>query len=215
METDADSVPGPKVIPVIRMTDQSRALEAATLLESEGLDTLEITLTTPGALQVISTLSRAGRSAIGAGTVLSRTDARNCIDAGARFIVSPVLRCDIADICAECDVSCYLGAATPSEILAAHEAGATAVKVFPAAQLGGPGFLKAVKAVFPHIPLMPTGGVGVDNIADYLAAGACCVGMGGRLADEQAIVDGRPEDIRKAAREVLAVVAAITADSGV
>ncbi len=207
-------MPDTKVIPVIRMTDQSRALEAVALLESEGFDVFEITLTTPGALRIIRTLSGAGRSTIGAGTVLSRTDALNCIDAGARFIVSPVLRRDIADICAECDVSCYLGAATPSEILAAHEAGATAVKVFPAAQLGGPGFLKALKSVFPHIPLMPTGGVGVDNIADYLAAGACCVGMGGRLVDEQAIIDGRPGDIRKAAREVLAALAAVNADSG-
>ena len=203
-----------KVIPVIRLTDQSRACDVVSLHEAEGINIFEITLTTPGALEIIATLSGTGQSIAGAGTVLSRDDARESIDAGARFIVSAIIRRDIADICIEREVPCFLGAATPTEVLAAHKAGTAAVKVFPAAQLGGPGFLKAVKSVFPHIALMPTGGIGSGDLADYFAAGACCIGMGGRLVDEQAMNDGRPGDISKAAWEVLDALAAVNAGNG-
>jgi 2-dehydro-3-deoxyphosphogluconate aldolase/(4S)-4-hydroxy-2-oxoglutarate aldolase len=110
---------------------------------------------------------------------------------------------DVARACAERAVPCYLGAATPTEVLAAHRAGAAAVKVFPAAQLGGPAYLRAVRSVFPGIALMPTGGIGVENIAAYMAAGALCVGMGGKLVDEDAIAEGRLGDVAEAAGALL------------
>lgn len=195
------------VVPVIRMSQKTHALTAITLLAEHNISTFEITLTTPGAAELISELTHREGILVGAGTVLDRAQAAMCIDAGARFIVSPVTRTDIAAYCASVGIACFLGAATPTEILTAHEAGATAVKIFPAAQLGGPAFVKAVKSVFPHIDLMPTGGIGLGDVPAYLSAGARCVGMGGKLVDEQAIRDGRYDDIHHAARQISAQLA--------
>lgn len=195
------------VVPVVRMEDAARAETAVGVLAASGIDAFEITMTTPGALGLIERLRAAAAGLIGAGTVTSRGQAADCIAAGAEFIVSPVVLPEVARACAERGVPCYLGAATPTEILAAERAGAAAVKVFPAAQLGGPGYLRAVRAVFPDIALMPTGGIGAGDIAAYMAAGALCVGMGGALADEAAIAEGRLDDVAGAARAVLARIA--------
>lgn len=197
------------VVPVVRMSREDRAETAVAVLADEGISAFEMTMTTPGALRLIGRLRERGAALIGAGTVTTPEQAADCVAAGAEFVVAPVVFPDVAARCADLGAPCYLGAATPTEILAAHRAGAAAVKVFPAAQLGGPGFVKAVRAVFPEIALMPTGGVGLANIADYLDAGALCVGMGGKLVDEAAVAEGRTREVAEAARAVLARIAEI------
>ena len=191
------------VVPVVRMRDEAHAETAVKVLADSGIDAFEMTMTTPGALGLIERLRAKGGALIGAGTVTTPEEAAACIAAGAEFVVSPVVLPDVARACAERAVPCYLGAATPTEVLAAHRAGAAAVKVFPAAQLGGPAYLRAVRSVFPGIALMPTGGIGVENIAAYMAAGALCVGMGGKLVDEDAIAEGRLGDVAEAAGALL------------
>lgn len=196
-----------KVVPVVRTSTRETAERAVEILRGEGFAIFEMTLTTPGAVDAIRTLAERGDAVIGAGTVLSGEDALRCIEAGARFIVSPALRPDVVEACAESDVDCFLGAATPTEVLQAHELGCAGVKIFPAAQLGGPAFLGALKSVFPDIDIMPTGGIGAGDIAAYLQRGAFCVGMGGKLVDEAALVSGNTDTIANAAREVLDAVA--------
>jgi len=191
------------VVPVVRMRSEANAETAVQVLADSGIDAFEMTMTTPGALRLIARLREKGAYLIGAGTVTTPEEAAECIRAGAEFIVSPVVLPDVAQACTERDIPCYLGAATPTEVLAAHRAGAAAVKIFPAAQLGGPAYLRVLKSVFPQIDLMPTGGIGVENIAAYLAAGALCVGMGGKLVDEDAIADGRLGDVAEAAGALL------------
>ena len=197
------------VVPVVRMRDRHHAETAVEVLAESGIDAFEMTMTTPGALDLIAALRARGAALIGAGTVITPEQAADCIAAGAEFVVSPVVLPDVARACAERAVPCYLGAATPTEVLAAHRAGAAAVKVFPAAQLGGPAYLRAIRSILPGIALMPTGGIGIENIADYMAAGALCVGMGGKLVDEEAIAAGRPGEIAEAARMLLGHVAAL------
>jgi 2-dehydro-3-deoxyphosphogluconate aldolase / (4S)-4-hydroxy-2-oxoglutarate aldolase len=194
------------VVPVVRMHDERHAETAVKVLSDSGIEAFEMTMTTPGALRLIERLRANGGALIGAGTVTTPEEAAACIAAGAEFVVSPVVLPDVARACAERAVPCYLGAATPTEVLAAHRAGAAAVKIFPAAQLGGPAYLRAIRSVFPEIALMPTGGIGVENIAAYMAAGALCVGMGGKLVDEGAIAEGRLGDVAEAAGALLSHV---------
>lgn len=197
------------VVPVVRMREQSHAETAVGVLAESGIDAFEITMTTPGALDLIARLREKAGGLIGAGTVTTPEQAADCIAAGAEFVVSPVVLPDVARACAERAVPCYLGAATPTEVLAAHRAGAAAVKIFPAAQLGGPAYLRAIRSILPEIALMPTGGIGIENIAAYIAAGALCVGMGGKLVDEEAISAGRLDDVAEVARTLLGHVAAL------
>jgi 2-dehydro-3-deoxyphosphogluconate aldolase/(4S)-4-hydroxy-2-oxoglutarate aldolase len=137
---------------------------------------------------------------------MTADQAEACIDAGARFIVSPAVRPEVAAVCRTRKVDFFLGAATPTEVATAHELGAAAVKLFPAAQLGGPSFVRAVRSVYPGIALMPTGGIGTGDIAAYLDAGAACVGMGGRLVDERSLAAGDDAAILAAARDIRAVL---------
>ncbi len=201
------------VVPVVRMASEENAERAVQVLADSGIDAFEMTMTTPGALRLIARLRDKGASLIGAGTVTTPEEAAECIAAGAEFIVSPVVLPDVAAACTERDIPCYLGAATPTEVLAAHRAGAAAVKIFPAAQLGGPAYLRVLKSVFPRIDLMPTGGIGVENIAAYMAAGALCVGMGGKLVDEDAIAEGRLGDVAEAAGALLSHVSELKGEA--
>ncbi len=196
-----------KVVPVVRTSTRETAEGAVEVLRREGFAIFEMTLTTPGAVDAIRSLAERDDAIVGAGTVLSGEDALRCIEAGARFVVSPALRPEVVGVCAEHEVDCFLGAATPTEVFQAHELGCAGVKIFPAAQLGGPAFLGALKSVFPDIDIMPTGGIGVGDIATYLQRGAFCVGMGGKLVDEAALVSGNTDVIATAAREVLDAVA--------
>lgn len=194
------------VVPVIRTRTEAAARRAVELLGGAGFSIFELTMTTPGARAIIADLAGNAGHLVGAGTVMTGDDARACIDAGARFVVSPAVRADVAQVCTAAGVEVFLGAATPTEVAAAHELGSAAVKLFPAAQLGGPGFLRAVRSIYPHVPLMPTGGIGIGDIAAYLDAGAACVGMGGRLVDVAALDGGDDASILAAAADVRKVL---------
>jgi len=191
-----------RVVPVIRTRGEDTARRAVDVLARAGFSIFELTMTTPGAIAIIADLAGDPERLVGAGTVMTAAEAEACIDAGARFVVSPAVRPEVAEICRSRAVEFFLGAATPTEIAAAHELGAAAVKLFPAAQLGGPGFVRAVRSVFPAIAVMPTGGIATGDIAAYLDAGAACVGMGGRLVDESALSAGDDAAILAAARDV-------------
>jgi 2-dehydro-3-deoxyphosphogluconate aldolase/(4S)-4-hydroxy-2-oxoglutarate aldolase len=195
-----------RVVPVIRTGSEATARRAVDVLARAGFSIFELTMTTPGAISIVADLAGDPDRLVGAGTVMTAAEAEDCIDAGARFIVSPAVRREVADVCRARNVEVFLGAATATEVAAAHELGAAAVKLFPAAQLGGPGFVRAVRSVFPGIALMPTGGIGTGDIAAYLDAGAVCVGMGGRLVDERALAAGDDAAILAAARDVRAVL---------
>lgn len=191
-----------RVAPVIRTSTEDAARRAVALLAEEGFDLFEITLTTPGAMSVIADLAKDTALTIGVGTVLTADQGQSAIDAGASFVVSPAFIPGLSEAGEAAGTPVALGAATPTEALRAHEAGAAFVKVFPAAQLGGPGFVKALKSVYPMIEIMPTGGIDAANLADYYAAGAACVGMGGKLVSDAALVAKDDEAIRTAARTV-------------
>lgn len=144
-----------------------------------GLSLLEITLTTPGALQAIETLAREDGVVAGAGTVLTPADARRVADAGGRFAMSPVFDPAMIDEAHRLGLLAVPGTSTPSEILAAHRHGARLVKVFPAAVLGGAAYIRAIRGPLPDIPIVPTNGITAETIAEYIAAGAVAVGVGG------------------------------------
>lgn len=146
-----------------------------------GLSVLEITLTTPGALDAIATLARDQNVIAGGGTVLTREDARAVADAGGRFALSPVFDPNVVEEAHRLGLLAVPGTSTPTEILAAHRSGARMVKVFPAAALGGAAYLRAVRGPLPHIPLVPTNGITSDTVAEYFAAGAVAVGVGGEV----------------------------------
>jgi len=201
-----DRIIAARVAPVVRTSSADLAVQAVEVLAEEGLTLFEITLTIPGAMGVIEALAKNPALCIGVGTVLNADQGRAAIDAGASFVVSPAFVSGLVEEAG--DVPVALGAATPSEALQADQAGADIVKVFPAAQLGGPGFVKALKSVYPAMRIMPTGGIGPGDIPAYLNAGAACLGMGGNLVNEAALKAGDDAVIRQAARDVLEQVKA-------
>jgi 2-dehydro-3-deoxyphosphogluconate aldolase/(4S)-4-hydroxy-2-oxoglutarate aldolase len=190
------------ILPVVRAASGEEAIAVGDAIAAGGIDALEITLTVPGAVKVIAEASaRYGdRFLIGAGTVLDVDQARACVAAGARFVVSPIADGPTIAYCRQAGVPVLPGALTPNEIVQAWRAGADFVKVFPCGTAGGAQYVKAIKAPLPDIRLVPTGGVTVDTVAAYFLAGACAVGVGGDLCDLQAIRRGQPEKLTFAAR---------------
>lgn len=191
------------VVPVIRTAKQEAAVTAVEWLAEAGFMTFEITLTTPGAFEVIERYARQSKLLIGAGTVLSLEDARQSMDAGARYVVSPCIVPGMPRATQEAGAPCMLGALTPTEVVRARDEGADAIKVFPVSSAGGAPHIKALKSVFPDICLVPTGGIPVDGIAAYFDAGADLVGVGGQLVDETALSAGDRSAVTKAARAAL------------
>ena len=177
-------------VAVVRMADSEKLLRVAEALFRGGLSSLEITMTTPDALKVIegATDELGDDVLIGVGSVLDSETARLAILAGAKYVVSPILKREIIETAHRYDVPAIPGAFTPTEILQAHEQGADIVKVFPA-DVVGMAFFKAVKAPLPQVNLMPTGGVSLTNAGDWIKAGACAVGVGSALLDKKAIAD--------------------------
>jgi 2-dehydro-3-deoxyphosphogluconate aldolase/(4S)-4-hydroxy-2-oxoglutarate aldolase len=196
------------VVAVIRMKDAGRLRAVIDAIAEGGVRAIEVTMSVPGAVGLIAKLAPALPSSIlfGAGTVIDAATARAVIDAGARFIVSPVFRRDVIDACHERDIAVAPGCFTPSEILDAHEYGADVVKVFPATALG-PGYIKDIRAPLPQLRLMPTGGVTLDNAGDWIRAGAVAVGVGSALLDAKAVEDGRLDVLVNNARRIVASVA--------
>lgn len=189
------------VVAVIRMQDGSALRAVVSALADGGVKAIEVTMTVPGAIGLIEQLATSTPHdiQIGAGTVLDTGTARRVIAAGARFVVSPVFKPALIDECHSANVACMPGCFTPTEILAAWEAGADLVKVFPATALG-PGFFKDVLAPLPHVRLLPTGGVTRENAGDWITAGAAAIGVGTALVDRAAVKEGRFHDIRSNAR---------------
>lgn len=179
-------------VAVIRADDPGTLKQIIDALLAGGVSALEVTMTVPRALQIIEeTANRFGdKILLGVGSVLDAETARLAINAGARYVVSPIFKPSIIEMAHRYNVPAMPGCFTPTEILEAHEAGADIVKVFPAGQLGMK-YFKAIKAPMPHLQLMPTGGVNLTNAGEWIAAGACAVGVGSALLDKKAINEGR------------------------
>ncbi len=197
------------VVPVVRLPSADLAMRAVEGMIAGGLRTFEITMTIPGALEVIGALARREGLLVGAGTVLDGRQADACAGAGARYVVSPCLAPDVPAACLAAGVACVLGGLTPSEVLRASQLGADAVKVFPASSAGGAAHLRALKEVFPDVPLVPTGGVRLEQLADYFGAGAAFVGVGGDLVDVDALRAGRTDVVAERSRAYVRAVRAI------
>lgn len=189
-----------RVVPVVRTHAADHAATAVRWLRDAGLGVFEITMTIPDAPALIRSLAADPSLLIGAGTVPDAPTAQTCIAAGAKFVVAPWVDLSLAATCRSAGVLLMLGAMTPTEVRAALAAGADAVKIFPAASLGGPAHVKALASVFPGIAFCPTGGIAPEQVDAYLAAGAAFVGMGGALVDERRIAAGDREAIVTAAR---------------
>ena len=200
------------VVAVIRLKDPATLRAVVHAMAEGGVRALEVTMTVPGAVDLIRALapSLPDGFLLGAGTVTDAATAHAVIDAGARFVVGPVFRPDEIAACHERDVPAMPGCFSPTEILAAHECGADIIKVFPATMLG-PQYLKDVRAPLPQVKLMPTGGVTLDNAGDWIRAGAVAVGLGSALLDPKAIESSRFDIIAANARRVVANVAAARA----
>jgi len=196
------------LIPVIRAESSDIAMRAIDAIREGGISVLEITMTVPGAIRVIEEVARRfGEDAIvGAGTVLDSETARACILAGAQFIVSPALNLDTISCCRRYSIPVMPGAMTPSEILTAWKAGADFVKVFPANAVGGPSYIKALKAPLPQIQLVPTGGVSLKTAADFIKAGATALGVGADLVDTAALRAGENKLITARAKQFIEIV---------
>ena len=194
-------------IAVVRLDGAEAAVKASDAVHAGGVSAIEVTMTTPGALHVIRELSARDGVLAGAGSVLDAGAAREAIAAGARYLVSPVLVPELVEIGHAADVAVLLGGFTPTEILAAHRAGADAVKVFPADALGQ-AFIRGVLGPMPFLKLVPTGGVTPDNAGEWLRAGAVAVGLGSALADPKLVAAGNFAALTERARRVTASIAA-------
>ena len=197
------------VVAVIRLKEPDKLRAVVEAIGQGGIRAIEVTMTVPGAVELIRQLAPTMPPGfiLGAGTVLDPETAQQVIDAGAQFVVSPVFRRGVIDACHERDVAAMPGCFTPTEILDAWDAGADVVKVFPATSLG-PNFFKDVRGPLPHVKLMPTGGVSLDNAGDWIRAGAVAVGVGTALLDSKAIASGDYAVLRANAERIVGSVRA-------
>jgi 2-dehydro-3-deoxyphosphogluconate aldolase/(4S)-4-hydroxy-2-oxoglutarate aldolase len=203
------------IIPVVRASSADEAIKVVEAILSGGVSLLEITMTVPGAVQVIEKLAnRFGDEAIvGAGTVLDTETASACVAAGAKFIVSPALNLETIAFCREHDVAVMPGALTPTEIVTAWNTGADFVKVFPCGAMGGASYIKSLKAPLPQIELVPTGGVTLTTAASFIQAGAAAIGVGADLVDVKAIRAGEAQKVTEAARAYVEAVRSARANA--
>ena len=196
------------VIPVVRAGSAAEARLAAQAVCDGGIPIVEITMTVPGAVEVIRELRKSAAASvlIGAGTVLDAEAARRCVDAGAQFLVSPGLNLPTVEFAVQNGTLMLAGALTPTEIITAWNAGSDFVKVFPCGQVGGAKYIKSLKGPFPQIPLVPTGGVNLNTAAEFIEAGAAALGIGGELVQADALKSGKSEVIVENARKFAAIV---------
>ena len=196
------------LVPVIRVTSAAEAIDVADAIKEGGCSVIEITMSVPGAIDVIKDLSRKYKDEIvmGAGTVLDPETGRAALLAGAQFIVSPTVNLDLIHLAHRYSAVVIPGAMTPTEILTAWNAGADMVKVFPAAQLGGPEYIKALRGPLPQILLVPTGGVNLQNAGAFIKAGCVALGVGGELVDKKALKEKKFNILTENARAFLKAV---------
>jgi 2-dehydro-3-deoxyphosphogluconate aldolase/(4S)-4-hydroxy-2-oxoglutarate aldolase len=195
------------IVAVVRSESPDQLVEVVRALADGGVTAAEITLTVPDAIEVIRQVRDALGDAIvlGAGSVLDPETARAAILAGAEYIVGPGLNLDVIRLCRRYGKVVMPGALTPTEVITAWEAGADVVKIFPA-DLGGPAYLKALRAPLPQIRMMPTGGVDLSTAKTFLQAGACCLGVGGSLVDPKAVAASDFARLRELAGQFAAIV---------
>jgi len=195
------------IMPGIRTSSAEDGRFAADAIAKGGIPIVEITMTVPKAIDVISDLSRNDpKLIVGAGTVLDLDTARRCLDAGARFLTSPGLDLEIIEFAAKENALVIAGAMTPTEVITAWKAGSELVKVFPCEPLGGPIYIRALKGPFPQVSMIAAGGVNQETAADFILAGAAALGIGGRLIPKAAIEQRRNEQISEMARRFLRIV---------
>jgi 2-dehydro-3-deoxyphosphogluconate aldolase / (4S)-4-hydroxy-2-oxoglutarate aldolase len=198
------------IVPVIRVGSAGLAMRAVEALAAAGISVVEITMTVPDAIAVIASVgARFGSHVlIGAGTVTSADEARRAVGAGAQFVVSPGFDVEVVEAAHALDVLVMPGALTPTEIMAATRAGADWVKIFPCSALGGPAYLRALRGPFPHLKMMPTGGVNAATASAYIEAGAAALGVGSELVDPALLEAGRYESLRERALTFVTIVRA-------
>jgi 2-dehydro-3-deoxyphosphogluconate aldolase/(4S)-4-hydroxy-2-oxoglutarate aldolase len=195
------------IVPCARAKNPDHVRFAAETLCAAGIPVLEVPLTVPKATEVIEELARRYPDLIvGAGSVLDEVAAQQCLDAGARFITSPGLVLAVVARAKQADVCVFPGALTPSEVIAAWQAGADFVKIFPAATAGGPNYIRALEVPLPQVPLIVTGGVNQLTAFDYILAGARAIGVGGELLPKEALEHGHADRIHELARRFLIMV---------
>jgi 2-dehydro-3-deoxyphosphogluconate aldolase/(4S)-4-hydroxy-2-oxoglutarate aldolase len=195
------------IVAILRVPTSDQLASVARALFEGGIDVIEVTFTVPSALEILAAVKKdlGNRVLLGMGTVLDPESARAALLAGAEFIVSPSLNLDVIRLCHRYDKVVMPGAFTPTEILAAWEAGADVVKVFPSDAVG-PSYLKALRGPFPQIRLMPTGGVNLETLPAFIKAGACAVGVGGSVVEPQAIRDGNFARLRELAAQYVQAI---------
>ncbi len=203
------------IVPVVRASSADQALAACNAIVRGGIPTLEITMTVPRAIHVLEKLadSLGGKVLLGAGTVLDGETARAALLAGAEFLVTPALRVDVIKVAHRYSKVVMPGGLTPTEVLTAWEEGADFVKVFPCGNVGGPKYIRSLKAPFPHIQLIPTGGVNLENAMDFLLAGSSALGVGADLVDHKAMEAGKFEVLEANARKFVDCVTKAKANS--
>ncbi|MGA7687295.1 MAG: bifunctional 4-hydroxy-2-oxoglutarate aldolase/2-dehydro-3-deoxy-phosphogluconate aldolase [Terriglobales bacterium] len=196
------------IMPVVRAASAQQAMQAAEAVCAGGIPIVEVTMTVPGAIDVIAQLAKSmGKDVlIGAGTVLDAEAAQRCIDAGAEFLVSPGFDLATVQFAKRQGKLMMAGALTPTEVIAAWKAGSDFVKIFPCGTVGGAKYIKALKAPLPQVPMIPTGGVNLNTAADFIHAGAAALGIGGELVSAAALKSGNVNTITEAAREYVAIV---------
>jgi len=196
------------LVPVVRAQSAEEAATAIDAIRKGGVPILEITMTVPGAVALIESLSRrfGDDALVGAGTVLDPETARAVILAGARFVVSPSLNVETIACCRRYGIAVMPGALTPTEVVTAWQAGADMVKVFPAGNVGGASYIKALKAPLPQVDLIPTGGVSLKTAADFIKAGASALGVGADLVDLKAVREGRAAELTERASQFVEIV---------
>jgi len=190
------------IVPVVRASSREQALEAVEAIEAGGIPVVEITMTVPDALGTIREVARriGQRVLVGAGTVTNAAAARECLEAGARFLVSPGLSLPVLELARALGALAIPGALTPTEVMTAREAGASVIKIFPCGSVGGAKYIKALSGPFPDLRFIPTGGVSPANVEEFFAAGAFAVGMGSDLIDARALREGRKHEVVETCR---------------
>ena len=193
-----------KVIAVIRVKEEEKLKKVIEAIYSGGISVIEITMTVPNAIKLIESISKTFEKeiTIGVGSVLNKTIAEDAIKAGAKYVVSPIFKKEIIETAHKYNLPSMPGAFTPTEIQTAYESGADVVKVFPA-DIVGMSFFKSILAPLPHLKLMPTGGVSLDNAGDWLKAGACAVGVGTALLDKNAIKNEQYDILTSNAKRIV------------
>jgi 2-dehydro-3-deoxyphosphogluconate aldolase/(4S)-4-hydroxy-2-oxoglutarate aldolase len=204
------------LVPIVRAASPEDALRAAEAIIEGGIGIAEITMTVPNAIQVMEEVAKkfGDKVLLGAGTILDPETCRAALLAGADFIVTPALNVHVVEMARRYSKPCMPGALTPTEVVAAWQAGADIVKIFPCGPVGGPKYIKALKGPFPQIEFIPTGGVNLETAPEFIKAGAAAVAVGGELVDAKLLREGKLDIIAANARKYVEVVRAARASLG-